>query len=114
MALQRFDRSTWIGVCAAVSSGLLGKRAEIEVVSPVDGILVEARWLPVIGIAYEPSNDALRIMLDGVDHFVFQPQELYLDFGLGGVRSLGILDKENAWQIVQLRDPLMLPSPAVV
>ena len=51
-------------------------------------------------------------MLEGVDHFVFQPRELYLDFGLGGVQSLGILDRENARQIVLLRDPLMLPSPA--
>ena len=57
-------------------------------------------------------NDALKIMLDGVDHFVFQPQEMYLDFGLGGVQSVGIRDNENAWQIVLLRDPPMLPRPA--
>jgi hypothetical protein len=37
---------------------------------------------------------------------------LYLDSGPGGVQSLGILDQENAWQIVLLRDPLMLPNPA--
>jgi hypothetical protein len=92
----------------------LGKRAEIEVVSPADGLLVEARWLPIIGIVYDPVNNALKIMLDGVDHFVFQPREMYLDFGLGSVRSLGILDNENAWQIVLLRDPLMLPrQPAI-
>jgi hypothetical protein len=58
-------------------------------------------------------DDALKIMLDGVDHFVFQPREMYLDFGLGGVQSLGILDNQNAWQIVLLRDPLMLPRAAV-
>jgi hypothetical protein len=91
---------------------MLGKRAEIEVVSPADGVLVEVQWLPMIGIVYDPVTDALKIMLDGVDHFVFQPREMYLDFGLGGVQSLGILDNENAWQIVLLRDPLMLPRPA--
>jgi hypothetical protein len=112
MGLQKFERSQWTHVCAAVSIGLLGKRAEIEVVSPVDGILIEAQWLPVIGIAYDPENDALKIMLEGVDHFVFQPQEMYLDFGLGGVQSVGIRDNENAWQIVLLRDPPMLPRPA--
>src|SRR3979490_2177322 len=112
--LQKFDRSQWIDVCAAVSIGLQGKRAEIEVVSPVDGILIEAHWLPVTGIAYDPENDALKIMMDGVDHFVFQPREMYFDFGLGSVQSVGILDKENAWQIVVLRDPLMMPRrPAI-
>jgi hypothetical protein len=114
MGLRKFERSKWIGVCATVSTGLLGKRAEIEIVSPVDGILIEAHWAPVIGIVYDPVNDALKIMLEGVDHFVFQPRELYLDFGFGGVQSLGILDQDHAWQIVQLRDPLMLPRPAAI
>jgi hypothetical protein len=111
MGTQRFDRSKLIGVCTAVSNGMLGKWAEIEVVSPTDGIMIEARWQPVLGIVYEPANDALKIMLDGVDHFVFQPLEMYLDFGAGGLQSIGILDQENAWQIVLLRDPLMLPRP---
>jgi hypothetical protein len=114
MGLQKFDRSKWIDVCAAVSITLLGKRAEIELVSPADGLQIQARWLPVIGIAYDPANDAVKIMLDGIDHFVFQPREMYFDFGLGGVQSLGILDKENAWQIVLLRDPLMLPRPTAI
>jgi len=114
MGIKKFDRSKWIDVCAAVSIGMLGKRAEIEVVSPADGVLVEVQWLPMIGIVYDPVTDALKIMLDGVDHFVFQPREMYLDFGLGGVQSLGILDNENAWQIVLLRDPLMLPRPAAI
>ena len=114
MGIQKFERSKWPHVCAAVSIALLGKRAEIEVVSLSDGLLIEAHWLPVIGIAFDPVNDLLRIMLDGVDHFVFQPKEMYLDFGLGGVQSLGILDNENAWQIVLLRDPLMLPRPVMI
>jgi hypothetical protein len=113
MQSQKFERSEFIGVCAAVSSGLRGKRAEIEVISRTDGILIEARWLPLIGIAYDPVQDALRIMLDGLDHLVFQPREMYLDFGVGGFRSLGILDQRSVWQIVSLRDPPMLPRPAV-
>jgi len=114
MGIQKFERSKWIDVCAAVSITLLGKRAEIEVVSPTDGLLIEARWLPVIGIVFDPENDSLKIMLDGVDHFVFQPREMYLDFGFGGVQSLGILDNDKAWQIVLLRDPLMLPRPVAI
>jgi hypothetical protein len=30
------------------------------------------------------------------------------------VQSLGILDREHAWQIVLLREPLMLPRPAEI
>jgi hypothetical protein len=111
MGLQKFDRSKLLGICTAISGRLLGKRAEIEVVSPIEGILIAARWRPVVGIVYDPANDALKIMLDGADHLIFHPRELYLDFGNGGLQNLGILDRENAWQIVLLRDPLMLPCP---
>jgi hypothetical protein len=37
-----------------------------------------------------------------------------LRFRTRGVQSLGILDREHAWQIVLLREPLMLPRPAEI
>jgi hypothetical protein len=114
MGIQRIDRPMWITICAAISANLLGKRAEIEVVSPADGLLTEALRQPVLGIIYDPGKDVLTILLEGIDHFVFQPKEIYLDFSLGGDVSLGILDRANAWQIVLLRDPIMLPrAPAI-
>jgi hypothetical protein len=114
MGVQRFDRSTWMNVCAGISANLLGKRAEIEFVSLADGLLTEALKQPVLGIIYDPANDVLKILLEGIDHFVSQPKEMYLDFRLGGDVRLGILDKANAWQIVLLRDPLMLPRTAAL
>ena len=114
MGIQRIDRSMWITICAAISANLLGKRAEIELVSPAEGLLTEALQQPVLGIIYDPASDVLTILLDGIDHFIFQPREMYLDFSLGGDVSLGILDNANAWQIVLLRDPLMLPRPAAL
>jgi hypothetical protein len=104
----------WITACAAISANLLGKRAEIEVVSPADGLLTESLQQPVLGIIYDPANDVLRLLLEGIDQFVFQLKEMYFDFGFGGDVSLGILDKANAWQIVLLRDPLMLPRAAAL
>jgi Family of unknown function (DUF5335) len=106
MGLEKIDRRRWIDVCAAISWGIRGKRAEIEV--------REAPRQPVLGIAYDPAIDALTIMLDGVDHFVFNPREMYLDFALGEIQSLEILDAENAWQIVVLRDPLRLPGASPI
>jgi hypothetical protein len=104
----------WITICAAISANLLGKRAEIELVSPAEGLLTKAFQQPVLGIIYDPANAVLTILLEGIDHFIFQPKEMYLDFSLGGDVSLGILDKANAWQIVLLRDPIMLPRAAAL
>jgi hypothetical protein len=41
------------------------------------------------------------------------PLKSLVNFGLGGVQSVGILDNKNAWQIVMLRDPLMLPRAVI-
>jgi hypothetical protein len=114
VGIQKIDRSTWVNVCTAISAHLSGKRAKIEVVSAADGLLTEALKQPVLGMIYDPVNDALRILLDRIDHFVFQPKEVYLEFSLGGDMSLAILDRANAWQIVLLRDPLMLPRAAAL
>jgi hypothetical protein len=94
VGIQKVDKSKWIDVCAVVSIGLLGKRAEIEFVSRIDG---DSDWSALAAgnrDCYDPAKDELKFMLDGADHLVFQPMEMYLEFG--GVQSLGILDKDNA------------------
>jgi hypothetical protein len=114
MGIQKFDRSEWSDMCAVISIALMDKRAEIEVVSPDGGLSVGAQWRPMIGIAFDPVNDELKIILEGVDHLVFRPKEMYFDFGFDGVQSLGIRENRNAWQIVLLRDPVMLPCPVEI
>ena len=89
-------------------------RGAVGIAELTDGLLTEALQQPVLGIIYDPANDVLTILLEGIDYLVFQPKEMYLDFSHGGGVSLGILDKANAWQIVLLRDPLMLPRAAAL
>jgi hypothetical protein len=111
MTLRRIERVEWRGFCDHASKELAGKRAEIEVASPLIGVQLEARWLPVLGLAYDPGDDVIEILMVGLDHLVFHPREFYVDYGPRGLESLGIVDHESVWQIVLLRDPLMLPAP---
>jgi hypothetical protein len=111
MALQKVERMEWRAFCDRMSHSVVGKRAEIEVASPEIGVHCEARWLPVIGVTYDPMNDIVQITLEGLDHMVFHPRELYADLGVLGLESLGIVDDNSTWQIIVLREPLMLPAP---
>ena len=61
---------------------LEGKRAEIEVVSLRLGDQVEAEWLPLLGIAYDPNDDIVEIALEGLDHLIPNPREIYVEKGL--------------------------------
>jgi Family of unknown function (DUF5335) len=39
-------------------------RAEIEVASLALGDQVEAEWLPLLGIAYDPKDDLVQVALE--------------------------------------------------
>jgi Family of unknown function (DUF5335) len=111
MALRKLNKPEWQPFCDAMSRLLVGKRAEIEVASLSLGGQVEAAWLPLFGIVYDPKNDLVEIALEGVDHMIRKPRELIADFGSVGLDSLAITDAEGTRQVVQFRDPLMLPAP---
>ena len=95
-----------------VSELLIGKRAEIEVASLALGDQIEAAWVPLLGIVYDPKDDIIEIALDGLDHIIYKPREVYIDDSAPGLNSMQIVDAEGTRQIIQLRDPLMLPAPS--
>src|SRR5436305_11733912 len=89
----------------------VGKRAEIEIASLAVGDQIEAEWLPLLGITYDPKDDLIEIALDGLDHLIPKPQRLFVDLGAEGLNSMQVIDADGLSQIVKLRDPLMLPPP---
>jgi Family of unknown function (DUF5335) len=70
---------------------------------------VEVEWLPLLGLVYDPKDDLVEVALDGVDHMIGKPREIYLDDEPGGLMSIEIIDAEGTKQIIKLRDPLTLP-----
>ena len=69
------------------------------------------KWLPLLGITFDPKNDILEIALDGLDHLISRPREIYIDDSAGVLSSLEVIDSDGISQIVQLREPLFLPAP---
>lgn len=111
MALK-IEKPEWETFFDTLSKGLLGMRAEIEVASLSLGDQIEAEWLPLLGIAYDPKDDIIEIALDGLDHLIYSPRELYADTGVGALLSFEVIDADEVSQIVMLREPLMLPAPS--
>ena len=112
MAAQ-IDRSQWAPFLDAVTNSLIGKRAEIEVVSLSLGDQIEAEWAPLIGISYDHKDDLIEIALDELDHLIRSPRQLFVDYGVGEiVAAIEIVDAEGNRQIIRFKDPLALPAPA--
>jgi hypothetical protein len=113
MALLKLEKAKWRTFFDRVSKRLIGKRAEIDVESLALGAQVEAKWLPLLGIVYDPKDDLIEVALEDLDHLVRKPREVYIDEGPTGLNSLEVVDGDGVQHIVQFRDPLMLPPPTV-
>jgi hypothetical protein len=111
MAAQKIEKSKWQAFFDRLSRGLVGMRAEIEVASLALGDQIEAEWLPLLGITYDSKNDLLEIALEGLDHLIKHPKEVWADAGIGALLNFEVIDGEGVSQIIQLREPLMLPAP---
>jgi hypothetical protein len=111
MTIRKLEKAQWRPFLDTVSKLLVAKEAEIEVASLSLGDQVQVEWLPLLGITYDPNDDIVEIALDGLDHMIHKPREIYLDNGAGTVTSLEIVDADGVKQIVKLKDQLTLPSP---
>src|SRR4051812_1289562 len=109
MVTLKLEKAEWRPFFARMAKALVGKRAEIEIASLTLGHQIEAEWLPLLGITYEPKTDTLDIALDGLDHLIEHPHEIYVDASGMELRNIEIIDCEGVAQIVRLRDALMLP-----
>ncbi len=112
MAVRKLEKSEWHPYFDRIARGLLGKRAEIEVASLELGDQVEAEWIPLLGVTYDQKDDLLEISLDGLDHLIPKPRQIFVDEDAGGLTSFEVVDNAGARHIVTLREPLMLPAPS--
>ena len=112
MTLRKLDKKQWEAFFEGVSKLLEGKRAEIDVASLSLGDQVEAEWLPLVGIAYDPNDDLVEVALEDLDHLIQHPREIYMDDDVGGLLAIEIVTADDVRNIVKLRDPLLLPAPA--
>jgi hypothetical protein len=89
---------------------LAGTRAEVEIASLRLGDQVDAQWLPLLGLSYDPSDDTIAIILEGIDITIAKPREIYLDGADNEWTGLDIIDADGMQHVVQLKDPLALPA----
>ena len=87
------------------------KAGRDEVASLSLGDQVEAEWLPLHGITYDPNDDLVEVALEGLDHMIRKPREIYLEDWTRGLMTIEVVDADGTKQVVKLREPLMLASP---
>src|SRR3954469_7965082 len=108
MTTRMVSKSDWRSYLDQVSKDLVGRRAEIDVMSLKLGSQVQAQWVRLLGITYDPKNDLLEVALEGLDHLIPKPNELYVEEGHAGLESLSVSDGDGNRQIIRLDTPINL------
>ena len=92
----------WQTYCDRISKELVGKLAEIEVAALALGDQTAAKSLTLLGITYDPKDDLVEIALEGIDHLIRKPQDIFVDEGPHGLISMVVVDADQRQQIVKL------------
>ena len=111
MSVHQVEKNNWKAFFDTLTRTLVGRRAEVEVASLDLGDQIEAEWLPLIGMAYDPKDDLIEVALEGLDHMILKPREVYVDFNVGGLIGLAVIDSDHVRQIIKLKEPVALPVP---
>jgi hypothetical protein len=79
---KQISRADWKSYFDRVTRQYLAdgrpEAVSIELVSPTIGDQPEASGVPLRGLVYEPKSQAFEVLLDGVDHLVFHPTEVWV------------------------------------
>ena len=105
MTVRKLEKPDWRLFFDHLSKVLEGCQAEIEAASLALGDQVEARWLPLLGLVYDPKDDIVEVALDGLDHLIRSPRDIYVEEGNGLLASVEMIDADGTRQIVKLKEP---------
>ncbi|HHJ40528.1 MAG: hypothetical protein AXA67_10365 [Methylothermaceae bacteria B42] len=111
MATRELPKSQWETYFDHVSAHLKAVQAEIEVASMNLGDQIEAEWVPFYGVSYDPKDDLVEFILEGVDHLVPHPGKILVEDGPEGLHNIEVIDSEGIRHIAKFKEALKLPPP---
>jgi len=111
MADYALEKNQWEEFCNRLSRHLQGARAEIEVESLKLGDQVEAEWVPLLGVAYDPKDDLIEVAVEDLDHLIHAPRRLLVQQEGALVKGLAVETGAGETHLIQFREPLGLPAP---
>ncbi len=96
------------GLLRSIHEGTLAGRwpetVTVEFLSPELGGQVETRGARLQGISYDPRSKALEVLLENVDHLVFQAKEIWaVEEKDGFLSGIEIVRDDGSKEILTVR-----------
>ena len=114
MATREIDKQYWQGVLEQLSTQLAAQRVEIEADSLDLGAQIEAEWVQLRGIDYDPIEETVTIDTADGPHRIEDPERLLIADQGPEILALELIGGDGTQRILRFRSPLMLTGPAKV
>jgi hypothetical protein len=111
MPLTQLAKPQWQAYFDHVSRTLGATQAQIEVTGLGLGDQFETHWVPLLGLSYDPRNDLLAVVVEGLEHLIHHPKQIHVDHDMEWLHSVEAVDAEGNRHIIVLKDSLVLPAP---
>jgi hypothetical protein len=110
MAIEILEKGSWHSYFDGMSKVLAGKEAHVDEEFAYEAHL-DVAYAPLLGIVYDPRNDVLEVLLEGMHHTIAHVRQIQVDHDGINLHSVSVTDDEGVQQIIRLRDPGMLAAP---
>ncbi len=108
MAIRKLDSTQWNSYFRDFSKELIDEGrtdlARIRIYSRDVGAQTQADWMPLQGITYDPKDNLLEITVDGLDHLIFKPQEIFVDETNDGALTSMEIVHNGTKEVIELRE----------
>jgi hypothetical protein len=110
MATRKLERSEWRQYFDGVAKHLPSMRVGISILGQQSGVQVENDNSALLGISYDPKDDAFEVATPSISHRISHPEEIFVREQGGQLSSVEVVDQDGNKEIIELRALPSLPA----
>ena len=103
MAIRSLPKSEWRLYFDVYSSDMkeADHDARVRVLSLEDGDQPLTDGAALLGLTYDPKDDLLEVQIEGLDHLVAHPSEIFVDERDGALAKLEVVRADGTREVIE-------------
>ena len=110
MTTRQIEKNDWQSYFDRVSRELSTTTIDVEVSGTDMGVQEETHEAALVGLSYDPRDDAFSIVAEALEHRVTRPEQIFVEEEASELHSVEIVDGDGHRHIAKLHQALRLPS----
>jgi Family of unknown function (DUF5335) len=102
---RSIKKEDWSAYFENLSEMLTGKRILIEIASPSIGDQIEAHWVPLAGVTYDPKDDLIDVAVEHLNHIIRKPQSVYIHHDDKHLAAIEVRGSGGEQHILKFKEP---------